>query len=217
MANVKKHVKKDRIIKFYGKMHSLHHRYIAKSRMFNVSFKDIRILNVNFKGAIITNSSFKNAVITNCEFLGTNLSKCNFQGAKIKNCVFMGTKLKGTNFKNATFENVIFAMQNLKECKNLLLFSNTNRIVKQITKIKLLDELQKQIDIYHDLSKDKITHLLKLGEKKYNYLHISILLEHFTQEQLAFAIKNMISKRIFNIQTIFDFEKNCKKELDMLH
>lgn len=216
MCAVNKDAKNGQIKKFRGIMKPINNCYIAKSRMYNVSLKGLSIYNVNFKGSIITQSSFKKTIITDCEFLGTNLSRCNFSNAIIKNSVFLGAKLTGTNFKGAIFENVIFVTQRLSECKNLSFSYENNKVIKQIEKIDLSEELKKQVDVYHNLSKDKITHILKLKNSKYSFLHISILLSSFTQEQLCYALNKIIKFKNFDIPTIFAFEKACKKYLNML-
>ena len=216
MLAVNKNAKNGQIKKFCGLMRPFNNRYIAKSRMYNVSFKGMPIYNVNFKGSIITQSSFKKTIITDCEFLGTNLSRCNFSNAVIKNSVFLGAKLTETNFKDAIFENVIFVTQRLSDCKNLSFSYGNNKVVKQIEKIDLSEELKKQVDKYHNLSKDKITHILKFKNSKYNFLHISMLLSSLTQEQLSYALNDIIKFENFDIPTIFALEKACKKYLNML-
>ena len=216
MLAVNKNAKNGQIKKFCGLMRPFNNRYIAKSRMYNVSFNGMPIYNVNFKGSIITQSSFKKTIITDCEFLGTNLSRCNFSNAVIKNSVFLGAKLTETNFKDAIFENVIFVTQRLSDCKNLSFYYGSNKVVKQIEKIDLSEELKKQVDKYHNLSKDKITHILKFKNSKYNFLHISMLLSSLTQEQLSYALNDIIKFENFDILTIFALEKACKKYLNML-
>lgn len=216
MRAINKNAKNGQIKKFRGRIRPINNRYIAKSRMYNISLKGLSIHNVNFKGSIITQSSFKKTVITECEFLGTNLSRCNFSNAVIKNSVFLGAKLTETNFKGAFFENVIFVTQRFSECKNLSFSYESNKVVEKIEKIDLSKDLKKQVDLYHNLSKDKITHILKLKNSKYNFLHISILLSSFTQEQLCYALKKIIEFKNFDIPTIFALEKACKKYLNML-
>ena len=216
MKAVNNNAKKGRITKFHGVMRSLNNRYVAKSRLYSVSFKKLNISNVNFKGAIITKSSFVNSIITDCEFLGTNLSQCNFKNAIINNCIFLGTKLTSTNFNGASFKNVIFVTQRFDDSNNITFSCETNKIIKHIEKVELSEELKKQIDRYHEVSKDKLTHILKFNTLKYNFLHISILLDTFTQEQLRYALKKIIDNKIFDIPTIFALKRACKSQLKML-
>ncbi len=217
MRAISKNPQKGRIIKFHGLMKPINNRYIAKSQMYNVSFAGLTINNVNFKGSIITRSSFRNTIITDCEFLGTNLSRCSFKNAIIKNSVFLGTKLTDTNFSNTVFENVIFVTQRFDDCKNLSLSYGTNKIITQIVELELSKELQKQIDKYHDLSKDKITHILKFNNSKYNFLHISMLLSSFTQKELSYALNELIQNNNFDIPTVFALKKACENYLKVLY
>ena len=202
MRSVNKNRKHGTIVCFHKTMRPLNNRYISKSRIYNVSFKNQKISNVNFKGAIITKSSFKGATITNCEFLGTNLSKCSFKNAKFVNCVFMGAKLKYANFDGASFENVIFVTQKTSDCYNIFFSDESNTIIKKIIPLSLTEELKSIIDEYHEKSNDKITHILKLTDKKYNSLHISILLKTYSEEQIANGLSLLIKKNQYDFPTI---------------
>ena len=211
MSAIRNDSKKGRIVCFHKKMRPLKNRYISKSRMYKVSFKNQSLYNVNFKGAIITNSSFREATITNCEFLGTNLSNCSFKKAKFINCVFMGTKIKNANFEEATFENVLFVTQKTTNCKNLSIIDCSPTIVKTIKPIILSDNLKNAIDNYYEKSKDKITHILKLNRTKYNFLHIGILLKTYTEKQLIDGLSKLIELSTFDFPTIYSLQNYLQK------
>jgi hypothetical protein len=233
MWSVSKNKRHGTIVCFHKTMRPLNNRYISKSRMYNVSFKNQKINNVNFKGAIITKSSFKGAIITNCEFLGTNLSKCSFKNAKFVNCVFMGAKLSyanfdGASFENvifvncvfmgaklsyanfdgASFENVIFVTQKTSDCYHIFFANESNTVIKKIIPLSLTEELKSVIDEYHERSKDRITHILKLTEKKYNFLHISILLKDYSEEQITNGLSLLIKKNQYDFPTIYALKKS---------
>lgn len=208
MWSVSKNKRHGTIVCFHKTMRPLNNRYISKSRMYNVSFKNQKINNVNFKGAIITKSSFKGAIITNCEFLGTNLSKCSFKNAKFVNCVFMGAKLSYANFDGASFENVIFVTQKTSDCYHIFFANESNTVIKKIIPLSLTEELKSVIDEYHERSKDRITHILKLTEKKYNSLHISILLKDYSEEQITNGLSLLIKKNQYDFPTIYALKKS---------
>jgi hypothetical protein len=211
MWSVSKNKRHGTIVCFHKTMCPLNNRYISKSRMYNVSFKNQKINNVNFKGAIITKSSFKGAIITNCEFLGTNLSKCSFKNAKFVNCVFMGAKLSYANFDGASFENVIFVTQKTSDCYHIFFANESNTVIKKIIPLSLTEELKSVIDEYHERSKDRITHILKLTEKKYNSLHISILLKDYSEEQITNGLSLLIKKNQYDFPTIYALKKSLAK------
>jgi hypothetical protein len=211
MWSVSKNKRHGTIVCFHKTMRPLNNRYISKSRMYNVSFKNQKINNVNFKGAIITKSSFKGAIITNCEFLGTNLSKCSFKNAKFVNCVFMGAKLSYANFDGASFENVIFVTQKTSDCYHIFFANESNTVIKKIIPLSLTEELKSVIDEYHERSKDRITHILKLTEKKYNSLHISILLKDYSEEQITNGLSLLIKKNQYDFPTIYALKKSLAK------
>ena len=192
-------------------MRPLKNRYISKSRMYDVSFKNQKINNVNFKGAIITNSSFRQTTITDCEFLGTNLSNCSFKKAKFINCVFMGAKLKNSNFDGATFNNVLFVTQKITDCKNLLITDSSPTMVKTIKPLILNERLTSIIDAYCEQSKDKITHILKLNSTKYNFLHIGILLETCSEEQIIRGLSKLLETSDFDFPTIYSLKNYLQK------
>ena len=211
MTAIKQDSKKGRIICFHKTMRPLKNRYISKSRMYKVSFKSQNICNVNFKGAIITNSSFREAIINNCEFLGTNLSNCSFKKTRFINCVFMGTNLENANFDGATFDNVLFVTQKTKNCKNLTITDRSPIIVKTIKPLTLSDGLKQAIDDYYEKSYDKITHILKLNTKKYNFLHIGILLESCTEEQITYGLLELIKTSNFDFPTVYSLKNYLQK------
>ena len=123
----------------------------------------------------------------------------------------MGAKLKNSNFDGATFNNVLFVTQKITDCKNLLITDSSPTMVKTIKPLILNERLTSIIDAYCEQSKDKITHILKLNSTKYNFLHIGILLETCSEEQIIRGLSKLLETSNFDFPTIYSLKNYLQK------
>lgn len=180
------------------KMIGIKNRYIYKSNMHNLIYKDGYFENVKYQASIITDCNFKCCKLVSVDFYNTNLKRTSFKGALLKNVIFFNCNLKKTDFEDVKFENVAFISTNIEVVNNLTQSDNI-RIISQYPKINIsekfaiiLRELANDENIYN-------SHVLHVNKGKWNQWNVKLLLDEYgiDLERALIALTRRKNKREF--------------------
>ncbi|WP_424768728.1 pentapeptide repeat-containing protein [Paenibacillus sp. sgz302251] len=173
-------------------------KYAYQSNIYNLIYKNAVIANVNFRASSITKCNFRSATLIGVDFIYANLKKTSFKDATLKDVIFFGCKMKDVDFTNTIFDNVRFINTNFNESKNFTYNDETMKSYSKYPMLELSDELTK---ILYDLSNDPGIykyHTLHVNRKKVNMWIINLLLQDYTQSQLARGLRSILNRRQSN-------------------
>ena len=185
-------------------------RYLAKSHVVKCSAKGEVFEFINFRGSIFRKVDFKNATIKGCDFWGVTFNNCNFKGASISDCVFMACKFRNCNFSNTRFNYTTIVNTALNECKDIDTSFGV-RVFAEYPKCTLTEELKNSLNTVKTNKNLKKCKLLFISDTKYNELNIYLLLQRFTESELAGLLLEVIKHSTSTITTYKKLEKQLKK------
>lgn len=208
LKDLKSNKQKFFVFTYHKRLNNIINKYNCKANMHNLILKNKEIRNVNFRGAIITNCNFQGTKLDGVDFIGTNLKGTNFSGANLRNVIFCGTKLTNCNFNNCTFFNVTFVNVNLKQTLNFKKSNPQIQILSSYPKLNLKQNTIYSLKLLSEEDEIYKYHTLHIKKSKYNMLSIYLLLQKFSEQDIARGLKKLahrINKRRF--YTVYSIEK----------
>jgi len=141
------------------------------------------------------------------------LKDSNFKNAVFENTVFDSAKLEGANFKDAKFKNTIFLNTNLEKAKNLDINNPDIKIINEMPKFEISEELQNAVINVMKNKYVKAARVLDTKDGCLNLLNIMILLENFDEATLIKGldiIRVQLNRDFYTLSYIVRFLQNCK-------
>lgn len=186
-------------------------KYLAKSKIVNCLANQIEFYCINFRGSLFSRVVFEKIKISGCDFWGTTFNNCTFNNVDISETVFMSCKFKNCTFKNTKFYKTIIVNTSLNDCNNIDISSGVTILSKYPRFNIMSDELKKTLDTVKYDKNLKKCKLLFISDIKYNNLNLYLLLQYFTEKELAILLLEICQKSTRTITTYKSLKYNLKK------
>lgn len=178
--------------------------YVYKVNVHHCSFANAKFYSVRYRSGHITQSSFKGASLISVDFICVNLKRSKFKGTHFTNCLFFGCDFENADFKNSTFTNTYFIRCSLKNAKNLNA-PNGLQIITHYPKLELSNTFETTLYLMSQNSKLEKYSILTINKNKNNHWLLNLLLNKYTEKELIYFFKKMLSTNNVQFYTFHDY------------